>query len=103
MARVGLDVAANAHQTLAVLVEHVLEADDNALKVRLAALANVVADLAQVDVVQCGIDYNAKTIMLVDSSSNSNNTTKDVSKERRTFIHDEKWRGMKAVNRKQKG
>jgi len=67
VARVGLHVTANANQTLAVLVEHVLEANDDALEIGLAALANVVADLAEVDIVQGGVHYKhteQKKIML---------------------------------------
>ena len=40
-----------------MLIEHVLQADDDALKVRLAALTNVVADLAQIDIVQSSINF----------------------------------------------
>lgn len=56
-----------------MLVKHVFETNHNALEVSLAALANVVADFAQVDIVESSID----------------------------FIHDKERSGMKAVNGKQ--
>jgi hypothetical protein len=54
-ARVGANVAANANEALAALVKHVFETNDNALKVRLTTTANVVADLAEIHIVQGGI------------------------------------------------
>ena len=56
-----------------MLVKHVFETNHNALKIGLAALANVVADLAQVDVIESGID----------------------------FVHDKKGSRMETVNRKE--
>jgi hypothetical protein len=49
LARAGSHVFANTHKAITSLIKHVLQANHNALKVRLAALCNVIAHLAQVD------------------------------------------------------
>jgi len=50
------DIAADSDQAFTLLIEHVLQTNDDTLEVSLATLANVVADLSQVDVVKCGIN-----------------------------------------------
>jgi hypothetical protein len=47
--RIRSHVLANANETLASFVEHVLETDHNTLKVRLTSLLDVVAYFAEID------------------------------------------------------
>jgi hypothetical protein len=47
--RVRTNVLANTNQTLTALVEHVFETNDDALKILLTSLLDVIAHLAQVD------------------------------------------------------
>mmetsp|Transcript_24724 Transcript_24724/g.70925 ORF Transcript_24724/g.70925 Transcript_24724/m.70925 type:complete len:257 (+) Transcript_24724:38-808(+) len=57
LARVGSDILANSDQTVAALVKHILETDDNALTIRATSLLNVIANFQQVDVVKSRINF----------------------------------------------
>ena len=55
LAGVRSDIAANSNQSLAAFIEHIFEADNDALEVA-TALLDVVANLEHIHIVQSGID-----------------------------------------------